>query len=163
MSQSRVEPRPEPPTLALLRIAWALIALSLAALLFGPFENLETAVGLSDQIGHGVAFYGLTLASYMAFPLRSRARLSLMVLGVAAGSELLQPLLGRAAEIGDLAGDGLGVLAAYLPVVAGRFRSAHRRRLRSGRPRRRPASPGLADVRSGAASDRGDLGLSSRP
>ncbi|MFZ3006242.1 MAG: VanZ family protein [Phenylobacterium sp.] len=105
---------PRSPTVAkgLLLLAFLVCAIGMV----GPFQGVERALVPWDKAAHFMAFYGLTLLLFTAFP--SRRRLDLAALAVFAGAaiEVAQVLTGRDGEIGDLCADALGVLAVLAPV-----------------------------------------------
>ncbi len=82
----------------------------------GPFQGVEHALIPWDKAAHFIAFYGLTILLFTAFP--TRRRLDLVVLAIFAGAaiEVAQTLTGRDGEIGDLCADTLGALAVLAPV-----------------------------------------------
>ena len=105
---------PRSPILAkgLLLAAFLVCAIGMV----GPFQGAERALVPWDKAAHFVAFYGLTILLFTAFP--SRRRLDLAVLAILAGAaiEVAQILTGRDGEIGDLCADALGALAVLAPV-----------------------------------------------
>lgn len=102
-------------------IVTAILAAVIAALTLGPVP--ETGAPGSDKAHHLMAFAAL------AFPLPAvRPRLApWVVLGVICYGgfiELIQPSLGRQAELGDLAADAAGaVLGAAAGVALGLWRT----------------------------------------
>lgn len=82
----------------------------------GPYRRLEHALVPWDKAGHFIAFYGLTLLMFSAFP--KRRRFDLAMLAVFAGSlvEVVQMLAGRDAELGDVLADACGAFAVLVPV-----------------------------------------------
>lgn len=84
--------------------------------MLGPFQGAEEAFVPWDKAAHFIAFYGLTILLFSAFP--ERRRIDLATLAVFAGSaiEILQTLTGRDGEWGDAVADGLGALAVLAPV-----------------------------------------------
>ncbi len=82
----------------------------------GPFGGIEEALVPWDKAAHFIAFYGLTILLFSAFP--TRRRLDLVVLAIFAGAaiEVAQQISGRDAELGDLFADSLGALAVLAPV-----------------------------------------------
>ena len=98
----------------------------------GPFQGVEHALIPWDKAAHFIAFYGLTILLFTAFP--TRRRLDLVVLAIFAGAaiEVAQTLTGRDGEIGDLCADALGAMAVLAPVWLEhlRFPRAERRTVR---------------------------------
>lgn len=82
------------------------------ALLLGPAMTIETARPGLDKVAHFVSF-GLVLWA-MGVLFRRRSRLALAAAAIVLGAviEILQALVGRDAELLDVAADALGVLAA---------------------------------------------------
>ncbi|HEY3695505.1 VanZ family protein [Phenylobacterium sp.] len=111
----------------------------------GPFQGVEEAFVPWDKAAHFIAFYGLTILMFAAFPKRRRLDLTTIAVLAGCGIELAQRLTGRDAELGDVAADALGALAVMAPVWVGRLRSDSRRE------RRRPFAARLAARRVIAA------------
>lgn len=105
-------PRPKTLARSLLLLAGTICVVGMV----GPFQGVEHAFVPWDKAAHFMAFYGLTLLLFTAFP--TRRRLDLVVLAVFAGAaiEVTQTLTGRDGEIGDLCADALGALAVLAPV-----------------------------------------------
>jgi VanZ family protein len=82
----------------------------------GPFRGIEHALVPWDKAAHFIAFYGVTLLLFSAFP--DRRRLDLVTLAIFAGTvvEVLQLIDGRDAELGDIAADAAGALAVLAPL-----------------------------------------------
>ena len=101
---------------SLARIALALGGLVCAIGMVGPFQGVEKALIPWDKAAHFVAFYGVTLLMFSAFP--GRRRIDLFFLAVLAGSgiEIAQAMTGRDAELGDVLADALGAMAVLAPV-----------------------------------------------
>jgi VanZ family protein len=91
-------------------------ALVCAIGMLGPFQGIENRLIEPDKAAHFVAFYGLTLLMFSAFP--SRRRFDLAMLAVFAGSaiEIAQMLTGRDGEVGDVLADAAGAFAVLVPV-----------------------------------------------
>jgi len=84
--------------------------------MLGPFRGLEKHIVPVDKAAHFIAFYGLTLLSFSAFPNRRRMDLVTLAIFVGAGVEVLQSLTGRDGELGDLLADAAGALAVVAPI-----------------------------------------------
>jgi len=113
---------------------WLLVmaGLTCAIGMVGPFQGVERALVPWDKAAHFIAFYGVTLLLFSAFP--DRRRLDLAVLAIFAGAaiEVLQLIDGRDAEVGDLLADAAGALAVLAPIWLERLREPRiERRLRS--------------------------------
>ncbi|PQO24613.1 VanZ family protein [Rhodobacteraceae bacterium WD3A24] len=111
-----------PASLRTATVATALLAAVIALLTLSPSNAPPGASGL-DKVAHFVAFGAL------AFPLAAaRPRLFWpVVLGATAYGgliEVIQPLVGRGAEWGDLAADAAGALAGA--AAAGRWTRSRR-------------------------------------
>ena len=81
----------------------------------GP-AGIEQALVPWDKAAHFIAFYGLTLLLFTAFPRRRRLDLAVLAIFAGAATEVAQILAGRDGEIGDLCADALGALAVLAPV-----------------------------------------------
>jgi VanZ family protein len=122
---------------------WLLLAagLTCAIGMVGPFQGLERALVPWDKAAHFIAFYGLTLLLFSAFP--DRRRLDLAVLATFAGAavEVLQLIDGRDAELGDVIADAAGAFAVLAPIYLERLREP-----RAERRQRRAAPVPAGDV-----------------
>ena len=103
---------------------WLLLAAGLTSAIgmVGPFRGVEHALVPWDKAAHFIAFYGVTLLAFSAFP--NRRRLDIVVLATFAGSaiEVLQLMDGRDAELGDVIADAAGAFAVLAPVWLERLR-----------------------------------------
>ncbi len=108
--------------LLLTRLGLAVAVAAACALLFGPYQGIEGRVFLSDKEAHVVGFYGLSGLVFLAFPRSRRGELSLALLVLAAGSEIVQGFVGRDADLKDVAADAFGVIAVNAPSWAERVR-----------------------------------------
>jgi VanZ family protein len=112
---------------------WLLLAagLTCAIGMVGPFQGVERAVVPWDKAAHFIAFYGVTLLLFSAFP--DRRRLDLAVLATFAGAavEVLQLLDGRDAELGDVLADAAGAFAVLAPIYLERLREPRTERRRT--------------------------------
>ena len=98
-------------TLALL--ATALIAAAIAYLTLTP-PRLEALDGLlSDKANHVIAFAALIFPGALLY-LRSLIWLIPAALVFGAAIELVQPLVGRSAEMADFVADGVGVACGLI-------------------------------------------------
>ena len=94
-------------------LAVAILFVSIA-LMIGPAQALESASGVWDKAAHFVAF-GLILWSFgVLFRRLSRLAAAALAIGLGAVVELVQGMVGRDAEWGDIFADSLGVVAALL-------------------------------------------------
>lgn len=118
----------------LLMLAFLVCAIGMV----GPFQGVEQALVPWDKAAHFVAFYGLTLLLFTAFPRRRRLDLTVLAIFGGAATEVAQILAGRDGEIGDLCADALGALAVLAPVWL--------EHLRFPRPERRAADQGKVDL-----------------
>jgi VanZ family protein len=124
----------------LARLLLALAALVCAVGMVGPFQGAETALVPWDKAAHFIAFYGLTILMFAAFPGRRRLDLTMIAVLAGCGIELAQQLTGRDAELGDIAADALGAFAVMAPIWMERLR------VDSRRERRRSLAARLAPV-----------------
>ena len=112
---------------------WLLLAagLTCAIGMVGPFQGIERAFVPWDKAAHFIAFYGLTLLLFSAFP--DRRRLDLAVLATFAGAavEVLQLIDGRDAELGDILADAAGAFAVWAPIYLERLREPRVERRKS--------------------------------
>ena len=98
----------------LLRLTAAATLVVSLVLMVGPFGNIEAASGISDKLAHFVVF-GLILWSFgVLFPRLPRLYAAALAVGLGAGVEVVQGLVGRDADLLDLAADTAGVAAALL-------------------------------------------------
>ena len=84
--------------------------------MMGPFQGIERGVVPWDKAAHFMAFYGLTLLLFAAFPNRRRFELTLLAAFIGSAVEIIQLLTGRDAELGDLIADACGAFAVFIPV-----------------------------------------------
>jgi len=110
-----------------------------AALLHSIVKNHALVDG-NKRLGLAavIAFYGLTLLLFSAFP--DRRRLDLAVLATFAGAaiEILQLIEGRDAELGDILADAAGAFAVLAPLYLDQMRRPRverRRSIPAGSPR----------------------------
>jgi len=98
----------------------------------GPFRGVEHALVPWDKAAHFIAFYGVTLLMFSAFP--DRRRLDLAVLATFAGAaiEVLQLIDGRDAELGDIVADAAGAFAVLAPIYLERMREPRTERRQAG-------------------------------
>lgn len=118
------------PTVAkgLLLLAFLVCAIGMV----GPFQGIEHAFVPWDKAAHFMAFYGLTLLLFTAFPRRRRLDLTVLAIFAGAATEVAQILAGRDGEFGDLCADALGALAVLAPVWLEHLRFPRRERRASG-------------------------------
>lgn len=104
---------------SLRNVARWLLAAAVALCAIGtldPAPILDRLIGPWDKVAHFMAFYGLTLLLFSAFP--GRRRLDLMLLAILAGAaiEAVQSVTGRDGELSDLLADAAGAFAVLFPV-----------------------------------------------
>jgi hypothetical protein len=97
-----------------------------AIALTGPIRYRDLHLPFPDTVAHAILFYGLSLLMLGALPRSRTGDLILALLAIGGASEVAQGLVGRDMELGDLAADCLGVAAAFLPTLLGRFRALAR-------------------------------------
>lgn len=110
--------------LSLARVCFCLAAVGLVVVLLGPFQGLERNFGLTDEVGHGFAFYAFTIGLFVVLPRFRRMDLALAALALAALSEVAQSITGRTGSFSDFTSDALGILCAVSPAIAERWRYA---------------------------------------
>jgi VanZ family protein len=96
----------------LARGAFAVVVLVSFAVLFAPAQDVPSAPHGIDKLVHGSLFAALALSGRWAGV--GRAVLAPALVLYAAGSEVIQGLIGRDAAIGDLLADVVGVLLGLL-------------------------------------------------
>jgi VanZ family protein len=84
-------------------------------LLVPALQGAEAAFGLTDKQAHGLAFYLVTVTSFVAFPRMRRNDLAIAAIALGAASEAAQLITGRDAGVGDLLADVIGVSLAWAP------------------------------------------------
>ncbi|PHY13727.1 hypothetical protein CSW58_03855 [Caulobacter sp. B11] len=109
------------------RINGVFFALFIAMAAFALWRALvppDGSVGLIpwDKAKHFIVFYGLAGCASLALPRSRLWRIGLVVLAFGGLIELIQPLAGRDADLGDLLADALGIAAAFGPMIVGRWR-----------------------------------------
>jgi hypothetical protein len=99
-------------------------AAGMAALfaLTGPFHWSDLGMPFPDVVGHGMLFYALSVLMMAALPRSRTADLALGLVVIAAGSEVLQSLVGREMGWSDFLGDSAGVAVAVAPTYLAGFR-----------------------------------------
>jgi VanZ family protein len=98
-------------------------------------QGIEQALVPWDKAAHFIAFYGLTLAMFAAFPERRRFDLALVAILAGCAIEVVQQFTGRDAGLGDVAADAAGAMAVLTPVWLERLRAPPpRERRRTRRP-----------------------------
>ena len=86
-----------------------------------PWEHPLAAPALCAV--HFVAAYGVTILAFATFARSRRTDLVKIVIMAAILGEIVQPVLGRALNIYDLASDVIGAFAVFVPSFMERFRS----------------------------------------
>jgi VanZ family protein len=88
----------------------------------GPFQGVERAFVPWDKAAHFMAFYGLTLLLFQAFPERRRLDLAMLATFAGAAIEVMQLIEGRDAELGDIVADAAGAFAVLAPLYLDQLR-----------------------------------------
>ena len=124
---------------------WLLLSAGLVCAfgMLGPFRGLERHIVPVDKAAHFIAFYGVTLLAFSAFPKRRRMDLVMLAIFAGAAVEVFQSLTGRDGEIGDLLADAAGAFAVFAPIYLER-----QRELRTERRASRVASAPVSEPRS---------------
>ena len=120
-----------------------LVALCLYGML-GPERDMERAYIPWDKATHFIAFYLLTVLSFLSFPKSRRTDLLQILLLLAVSSELAQHFAGRDAEVSDGVADVLGVLTCFVTSYSEQLRRRYRDSPHGGafsRGRRKSSSP----------------------
>jgi len=103
----------------------------------GPFQGVERAFVPWDKAAHFMAFYGLTLLLFSAFPDRRRLDLAMLATFAGAAIEIMQLIEGRDAELGDILADAAGAFAVLAPLYLDQARRPRIER-RQARPAPQP-------------------------
>jgi VanZ family protein len=93
----------------------------------GPFEHIENEIVPWDKAGHFMAFYVIAAVSLIAFPKVRRGDMALGIVAFAILTEVGQWFVGRDFELGDIAANVLGMVAALAPSYFERLRFYARR------------------------------------
>jgi len=88
----------------------------------GPFQGIERVLVPWDKAAHFMAFYGLTLLLFSAFPDRRRMDLVMLAIFAGAAIEIMQLIEGRDAELGDILADAAGAFAVLAPLYLDQLR-----------------------------------------
>ena len=110
------------------RIALGIILLVALAGVVQPSLRTTEFSFRPDQISHALIIYCVTLLSAVSFPRIKPAWLALFFGCIAVGVEVAQlyMVVPGEAHISDVAADGIGILAALLPIATVRARQAAR-------------------------------------
>ena len=111
----------------LIRLSLGIMAICVAILVFGPFQGLETQIGLNDKEAHIAAFYALCTLGMIAAPRIRRTDIGLVLLCVGALIEVVQAFTGRSADLGDWLCDALGISLALIPTFLEQWRAIARK------------------------------------
>jgi VanZ family protein len=98
------------------RVLLVAAGLTCAIGMVGPFQGVERAFVPWDKAAHFMAFYGLTLLLFSAFPDRRRLDLAMLATFAGAAIEIMQLIEGRDAELGDILADAAGAFAVLAPL-----------------------------------------------
>lgn len=96
--------------------------LAVVALTLGPFAGSEEIFGMSDKVAHAVAFGGLLMISFFAFPFRRRFDMMLIALAIGAAVEIAQTYVARSSSLSDWVADAVGIYAVYAISMIERWR-----------------------------------------
>lgn len=98
----------------LIRLAAVAVLVVSLVLMIGPFGGVEAASGVSDKIAH-FAVFGLILWSFgVLFPRLPRLGAAGLAVALGGAVEVVQGLVGRDADLLDLAADTAGIAVALL-------------------------------------------------
>ena len=117
----------------LVRACLAILTVTIAILVFGPFGGLEEKVGFTDKEAHTLAFYALTGLSLLALPKIRKWDVALICLAIGGLIEVVQAMVGRDGNVPDWLADALGVSLVMAPLVMQSMRHA----MQGTRPSRR--------------------------
>ena len=104
------------------RGALVLGVLGVVVLTLGPFAGAEEIFGMSDKLAHAVAFGGLLMIAFFAFPFRRRIDMMLAALALGAGIEIAQTFVARSSSLLDWVADAAGVYGVYVVSMIERWR-----------------------------------------
>lgn len=97
---------------------FAVVAIAmLLTLMIGPFGSAEAGVGISDKIGHVVAFWIIAGSLAVLAPPWNLERIALVALSIGVGVEIVQGFVGRDADVLDVAADMVGIVLACLTLA----------------------------------------------
>jgi VanZ family protein len=113
---------------------WLLLVagLTCAIGMVGPFQGVERAFVPWDKAAHFIAFYGVTLLLFSAFPDRRRLDLAMLATFAGAAIEIMQLIEGRDAELGDILADAAGAFAVLAPLYLDQARRPRIERRQAG-------------------------------
>lgn len=106
--------------MSLVRVARVLAVIAIVILLtlmIGPFGAAEAGAGISDKVGHVVAFWIIAGALAVLAPRWSLERIALVALTIGVGVEIVQGFVGRDADVLDVAADMVGIALACLTLA----------------------------------------------
>jgi len=124
MAENRQTSNPTPWMIAALAAsAWGLVAVAFASL--AP-PNVVPHIFYSFHVEHFVAFYLLAAMAAAGLPRQNLTTLSLGLIAFAVVLEVIRMLtpIHRLSSAEDLICDIGGVLAAFMPILIGRFRES---------------------------------------
>lgn len=101
----------------------ALVALALVGVVFPTIRPTEILVR-PDQVSHALVIYGLTLLTSISLPRVKPRVIGLAFFAVAVAVEAAQAtgLVDGTPSVSDVVADGVGILAALLPIAVVRAR-----------------------------------------
>ncbi len=106
--------------MTLIRVARVLAILAILIpliLMIGPFGAAEASTGISDKIGHIIAFGVIAGALAVLTPRWTLGRIALAALAIGVGVEIVQGIVGRDADVMDVAADIVGISLACLALA----------------------------------------------
>ena len=86
--------------------------LILLTLMIGPFGGVEASTGISDKVGHVVAFAIIAGSVAVLAPGWNLWRVALAALAIGIGVEIVQGFVGRDPDVLDVAADIVGIALA---------------------------------------------------
>lgn len=110
----------------LLKLMAVAAILILLVLMLGPFGGLEKSTGLSDKIGHIIAFAVITGSLAVLRPRWSLPVIACAAFATGVAVEIIQGQVGRDADVMDVAADMVGIALAtfaLMSAMAVRFRA----------------------------------------
>ena len=110
----------------LLKLAAVAAILTLLVLMLGPFGGLEKSTGVSDKIGHVMAFAVIAGSLAILRPRWSLPVIACAALAIGVAVELIQGQVGRDTDVLDVVADMVGIALATFALMSGmavRFRA----------------------------------------
>ncbi len=109
-------------SVALFRLGFLIIFVTICILVFGPFQGAESGFGLTDKEAHVIAFFGLTVLLLLSAPKVRRWDLAWLLAMFGGLIEIIQGQIGRDCDILDWVADCAGIAVVMIPIYVDRIR-----------------------------------------